>query len=240
MCFRKELNVLLLAGLLSVGGSVSLVHAQTPPPAPASSSTASGERSEPEANSDQKKQEAAEGTEAFKRSPSVIQLGRMVGLSPAAASSAFEWLNFLILAAAILYGLFRALPRVFRGRSETIQKDIVEARTATEQANARLAAVEQRLSKLDGDIATIRTDAERDAAAEEQRVQQQIAEETRRILAVADQEIAAASFQAQRDLRAYAAGLAVDRAASHLEISAEDDRVLIRNFVGKLTEGSRN
>ena len=201
---------------------------------------ASGNRAEPEANSGQKKQEAAEGTEAFKHSPSVIKLGSLVGLSPAAASTTFEWLNFLVLAAAVLYGLMKALPKAFRGRSERIQKDIVEARTATEQANARLAAVEQRLSKLDGEIAAIRAESERDAAAEEARTRQQIAEETQRILAAADQEIAAASSQAQRNLRAYAAEIAVDRAAAKLHISPEDDRVLIQNFAGRLTEGSRN
>ncbi len=216
------------------------MRAQTPPPAPASASTASGNRAEPEANNGQKKQEAAEGTEAFRHSPSVVKLGSMVGLSPAAASSVFEWLNFLVLAAAILYGLAKALPKVFRGRSENIQKNIVEARTATEQANARLSAVEERLSRLDGEIAAIRSESERDALAEEERVKQQIAEETQRILAAADQEIAAASSQAQRSLRAYAAEIAVDRAAGKLVISPEDDRVLIQNFAGKLTEGSRN
>ncbi len=230
------LSVIFFMGMLSA----PVIPAQTPSPEPASSSTAAGNRSEPEANNGQKRQEASEGTEAFRHSPSVIKLGSMVGLSPAAASSVFEWLNFLVLAAAVLYGLFKALPRVFHGRSESIQKDIVEARVATEQANTRLSAIEERLSRLDGEIAAIRSESERDAVAEEERVKQQITEETQRILAAADQEIAAASSQAERSLRAYAADLAVDRAASNLVISTDDDRVLIQNFAGKLTEGSRN
>ncbi len=214
--------------------------AQTLAPEHASSSTASGQRTEPQANSEQKKQEAEQGSEAFKRSPSVIKLGGMLGMQPATASSVFEWLNFAVLAGAILFALAKALPKLFRGRTEGIQKNIVEARSATEQANLRLAAVEDRLSKLDGEIAAIRAESERDAAAEEARVKQQIEDETRRIREVAEQEIAAASSQAERSLRAYAAEIAVDRAAAKLSISPEDDRVLIQNFASRLTEGSRN
>ena len=233
---RNAAAATLLACLLA-GPSL---HGQTPAPAPASSSTASGNRSEPEANSGEKKQEAAEGTEAFRRSPSVIKIGRMVGLQPATASSVFEWLNFAVLAAAVLYAMVRFLPRLFRSRTEAIQKNITEARTATEQAKSRLAAVEERLSKLDTEIAALRADSERDAALEKERIQQQIADETARILAAAEQEIGAASAQAQRSLREYPAGIAVDRAAANLQISAEDDRVLIQRFAGRLAEGSRN
>lgn len=237
---KMRLNLCIPFFLLALASSPVLLNAQTPAPAAGSASTASGQRSEPEANSGQKKQEAAEGSEAFRRSPSVIKLGGMLGMKPATASSVFEWLNFLVLGAAILYGLARALPKVFRGRSEGIQKDIVEARTATESANLRLAAVEQRLSKLDEEIAAIRAESERAAAAEEAHLKQQMEEETQRILHAAEQEIAAASSQAERSLRAYAAEIAVDRAASHLQISADDDRALIRSFAGRVTEGSRN
>ncbi len=215
------------------------VHAQAPEKA--SASTASGDRSEPEANSGQKKQEAAGGTEAFRNSPSVMKLGGMLGMRSSTASSVFEWLNFAVLAVAIGYALMRGLPKVFQGRSATIQKNIVEARVATEQANLRLAAVEERLGKLDGEIAAIRAESEREAAAEAARAKQQIADEAQRILQAADQEIAAASAQAGRTLRAYAAEVAVDRAAQRLEISADDDRALIRSFAARLTAaGSKN
>ncbi len=221
--------------------SASAAWAQVPEPKTASSSTASGNRTEPEANSTQKKQEAEGGTEAFRNSPSVIKLGSMLGMKPATASSVFEWLNFAILAGAILYALAKALPKIFKSRTATIQKNIVEARAATEQANLRLAGVEERLSKLDEEIASIRAESEREAAAEAERVKQQIADETQRILAAADQEIAAASAQAGRTLRAYAAGIAVDRAAQRLEISADDDRALIQNFAARLNAaGGKN
>ena len=223
--------------------SASPVLKAQPKPAgtaqPASPSTASGQRSEPEANTAPEKSDPTE--ELKKPSQSVIKLGGMVGMSPSASVVAFNWINFLVLAAAVLYALAKALPKVFRGRTEDIQKSIVEARIATEEARARLSAVEARLGKLDGEIAALRADSDRAAVEEEQRLHAQGEEEKARILQAAEQEISAASAAAQRSLRAYAAEIAVDRAAAQLHITPEDDRVLIENFAGKLgVEGSRN
>ena len=217
---------------LTLATSAPVLHAQEA--APASASTTSGQRSEPEAQPE-------DPEEALKKpSPSVIRLGHMLGLQPETASAAFEWFNVIVLFPAVGYGLVKALPKAFRARTESIQKNIVEARVATEEARARLAAVEARLGKLDGEMAALRSENDKAAAEEEAHIHATIEEEKQRILQAAEQEIAAASAAAQRDLRAYAAGIAVDRAAAQLNITPEDDRVLIANFAGKLTEGSRN
>lgn len=202
----------------------------------ASSSIASGQISEPEAA------ENADPAEELKKpSTSVAKLGGMMGMQPSTSVLAFQWLNFLVLAGVVMYGLAKALPKVFRSRTEKIQKDIVEARVATEEARARLTAVEARLGKLDGDIASLRSENEQAATEDEQRMRAQVEEERQRILQSAEQEIAAASTAAQRALREYAAGIAVDRAAAQLEITPEDDRILIERFAGRLHgEGSRN
>jgi F-type H+-transporting ATPase subunit b len=50
----------------------------------------------------------------------------------------------------------KVLPKTFRNRSTAIQKHLVDARTATEEATARLSSVEDRLSKLDDQIAAMR------------------------------------------------------------------------------------
>lgn len=176
-----------------------------------------------------------------KPSPSVTKLGGLVGLSPQASVLVFQWLNFLVLAVVVVYALAKALPKAFRGRSQAIQKDMVEARVATEEARARLTAVEARMSALDAEIAALRAEGERAGAEEERMLHAQAEEEKARILQSAEQEIAAASSAAQRSLRAYAAGVAVDRAAAQLHITPEDDRLLIENFASRLRpEGSQN
>ena len=218
-------------------------HAVIPAPAgtaaPASQSTASGQRSEPEANAGKGSEDPAAILKHA--SPSVTKLGSMVGMGPETSVFVFNWINFLLLAGAVLYMLARMLPKAFHTRSENIQKGIVEARVATEEARARLAAVEARLGKLDDEIAALRNESERAAAEEEQRIRAQAEEEKVRILQAAEQEIAAASAAAQRSLRAYAAEVAVQRATAQLRISPEDDRILIESFAGRLrAEGSRN
>ncbi len=234
---RIRLVFTFLLALLCIGAPV--LRGQTTHAGAVSSSNASGEKSTPEAATGSEKPDPAE--ELKKPSPSVMKMGGMVGLGPAASVTVFNWINFLVLAAAVLYGLAKALPKAFRGRTEHIQKNIVEARVATEEARARLTAVEARLSRLDGEIAALRADSDRAAAEEEQRLHAQGEEEKARILQAAEQEIAAASAAAQRMLRAYAAEIAVDRAAAQLNITQDEDRVLIEAFAGRLgAEGSRN
>ena len=109
-------------------------RAQSAAGAPAAHTTASGQRFTPESNDAEKKQENEGGTEAFRLSPVVQKLGGMLGMRPQTASSVFEWLNFLVLAAAIAYFVARAVPLLLRRRGEGIQKGIVEARSATEEA----------------------------------------------------------------------------------------------------------
>lgn len=229
------------AALLALTLATPVVHAQEA--VPASPSTASGQKYEPEAakGENPERKEAEGGEEAFRKSPSVIKLGHMLGMEPGTASAVFEWFNAIILLGAVGFGLVKALPKAFRARTEGIQKNIVEARVATEEAKARLSAVEGRLAKLDGEIASLRAENEQAAAEEEVRIHAQAEEEKKRILEAAEQEITAASNAATRDLRAYAAEIAVDRAASQLNITPEDDRILIESFAGKLgAEGSRN
>lgn len=227
----------MMLGVLLLAPAAAL-HAQEKPAGTrgaTSASVASGAKSTPLAV------ENDPAEDLKKPSTSVIKLGGMVGMKPETSVLAFQWLNFLVLAAVVLYALAKALPKAFRGRSETIQKEMVEARVATEEAKARLSAVEARMSALDARIAALRAESDRAGAEEEQKLHAQAEEEKARILQSAEQEIAAASAAAQRSLRAYAAGIAVDRAAAQLQITPDDDRVLIESFASRLRpEGSRN
>ena len=128
----------------------------------------------------------------------------------------------------------KALPKTFRARNTAIQKHLVDARTATEEANARLGNVEARLASLDEQIAAMRTQAEKDSALDEQRIKAAAEEEKQKILAAAEQEIAAATLQAHRQLQKYAAELAIEQASRKLVMSAETDRLLIQNFAARL------
>jgi F-type H+-transporting ATPase subunit b len=177
---------------------------------------------------------AEDSNEAYKHSAMVQKLGGMMGMSTDTAAIVFEIFNFAILAVLLGGFLIKTLPKTFRNRTSSIQKELVDARTATEEASTRLTGIEDRLSKLDGQIADMRLQAEKDAISEEQRIRAVAEEEKARILAAADLEISSASLSAQRSLQKYAAELAIDQAARKLIVTAETDRLLVQGFTRRL------
>jgi F-type H+-transporting ATPase subunit b len=194
-----------------------------------------GEASMPVNSVPEKTQEIKDENDEYRHSPAVQKLGSMIGLNAEQAATAFTVFNFLILAIGVGYVMLKTLPKAFRNRTSRIQKQLVDARTATEEASARLNSVEARLAKLDDQIAEMRSHSEADAVKEEQRMRASIEEEKSKILAAAEAEIQAATSAARRDIQQFAAGLAVEQAARKLVVTAETDRLLIENFARQLT-----
>lgn len=180
--------------------------------------------------------EEEDETAVYKNSPSVRKIGGMMGLSPKASSSAFEYFNFVLLAGLVLYYLAKALPKAFASRQKKIDQQLVEARAATEEAHERLQVVEARLGRLDQQIEELRKRAEEEGAADEQRIRQSIEEERKKVVAAAEQEIAVAASSAQNDLRRFAAELAMERASGQLQLTEQQDRTLVHSFAANLAD----
>jgi F-type H+-transporting ATPase subunit b len=168
-------------------------------------------------------------------SPHVVEWGAKLGLNPEQAATAFTVTNFVLLALGVAWLVVKFVPKTIRDRNATIQKGLADARTATEEARERLSGVEERLGKLDGEIAAMRALAEQDAARAELRIKATVEDEKVRILATAEQEIVSATSHAQKQLQQYAAVLAIEQAAHKLAISAETDRLLVQGFAQRLT-----
>ena len=184
--------------------------------------------------------EQEQGDDVYRHSASVRLLAKWLHLDKETAARLFEYLNFSILAGAVLFGLSKYLPKTFRANREEIQHKLTEARTATEEARERLAAIEQRLSRLDEEIAGIANQAEKDSVEDEARIKASIEAERQRIMEAVSRDIAAASSAAQRDLKRFAAGLAVDRAAQRMALTENEDRALIQEFSQNLSHQARN
>ena len=193
-----------------------------------------GSESTPAAQSSEANKAEEDENDVYRKSPMVRKMGAAVGMNPDQASTAFQWVNFGILAVLLGWFLLKALPKAFRNRNTVIQKHLVDARTATEEASARLGNVEARLAKLDSEIAAMKAQADTDSAADEQRIKATVEDEKKKILEAADQEIAAATTQAHRQLQRYAAELAIEQAGRKLAINAETDRLLIQSFARRL------
>ena len=230
---RRPPFLAVVLGLALVATPTSLLHAQDP-----ERQSVSGQPATPSQQSSVDVHREEDENDVYRHSTTVRFIGRKLGMSPERAATTFEFLNFFVLAALVIWALARALPKTFRARSSGIQKQLVEARAATEQASVRLNSVEDRLGKLDEQISGMRRQFEVDAAAEEQRMHASVEAEKAKILAAAEQEIQAATGEARRQLQQYAAELAIDQAAKKLVISAETDRLLIQNFAKRLTRAS--
>jgi len=231
LALRFRLAVLLALPLAFLSVPALSLAQGNPAPAVVPANAPSGEHmDEPESNAQM---------EAFRHSDAVKSLARHLNLSVETTARIMEILNSAILIGLILWFLVRFVPKAFRKRNDTLQKQLIEARLAATEANERLAVVEERLSKLGIEIDAIRAQTERDSVEDEKRVQQSLETERQRIVASAEQEIDAAGAAAQRDLRKFAAQLAVNRARQEIRISGDDDRTLIRAF-GESLNGGRN
>jgi len=94
--------------------------------------------------------------------------------------------------------------------------------------------VEGRLARLDADIAAMRGEAEQNARAEEQRIQVSGEEERKRIVTSAQQEIDMAANNARRELKSYAAALAIDLAEKKIHVDRSSDEALVREFTAHM------
>ena len=242
MAFRKIKTVLravlLILFMLGVAGTLrSGAQGQTATPQKQHVEAAPKNRRGPAQQLAHETREAAgEGdeTEEFKKSASVKLIARLTGLSLGGAYLFSVILNFAVIAGVLLWAGRKYLPGMFSARTAAIQKAMQEAQKASEEARRRLAEIESRLMRLDGEIGMMRDAAEKEAAAEEARIQAAAQEDARKMLESAQQEIASAVKAARRELTAYAAELAVGLAQKQIHVDPATDRTLVRNFADEL------
>jgi F-type H+-transporting ATPase subunit b len=238
MALAQRLARILLALLMITGAGMAFARAQqAPSPKPTQSNDDSAHR--PMGPAQELVHESNETTE-FKQSPSVQLVSRLTGLNLRQSYWLSVVLNFVVIAVIILWAGRKFLPGMFRARTAAIQKAMQEAQKASEEARRKLADIEARLAKLDVEIGRMREAAEKEGAAEVVRIQAGAQEDARKIVAAAEQEIAAAVKAARRQLTAYAGDLAVSLAQKQIRIDATTDHALVRNFAGQLISTSEN
>jgi len=245
MTAQKVVRAGLLTVLMLGYASIVPLRAQEPPASPEQKQATENSAEQPggpgrqlahQSNeaAGEEKDEMAE----FKQSASVRGIAKLTGLNLQQAYWLSVVLNFVVIAAAIVWASRKYLPGMFRDRSAAIQKAMQEAQMASEEARRRLADIESRLMKLDVEIGMMRDAAEKEGAAEEARIQAAAAEDARKIVTSAEQEIAAAAKAARRQLTAYAADLAVGLARKQIHVDAATDQALVRNFALELGASS--
>jgi F-type H+-transporting ATPase subunit b len=224
---QLSLTLVSLGLLLGISGSA---FARPAPPEKAQENTAAQGESKHASNAPEK----ADPEEAIRHSAPVKAIARMTGLDVDKAYWLCIIFNLVVLLVVLGIPMKKRLPGFFKGRTEVIQKRLEESRKTTEEARRRLAEVEDRLSRLDTEIAQMRSEAEAGAQAEEQRVLAAVEEERRRIVQSAEQEIAMAANSARRELKAFAADLAVDLAEKKIQSRQIADQSMVQEFASQL------
>lgn len=229
----RVLQCLTLLGLLAAAAHPMRVHALTSGAAQDIQQPAT-----PNADKMDAPDTSAE-TEEYRHSAAVQTIAHKLGLKTETTAQIFEDINSGALLLAIVIVIWKVLPKIFRRRSDTLQKELTLAQAATEDANRRLTEVEARLLRLDGEIEAIRQQAEKDSVEDEKRIHAALEAERERIIASAEQEIGALQAAAQRELKKFAADLAVDHALRKLQLTTDADRALVKEFGKTLSGGGK-
>jgi F-type H+-transporting ATPase subunit b len=165
------------------------------------------------------------------------------GAAESEPSVLWKWANFLILAAGLGYLIAKNLPAFFQSRTASIQKSIVEAQQAKLDAERRASEMDARMNALGAEIERFRTQAQGEMEQEGARIRRETAEQIQKLERQAEIEIESAGKLARRELRAYAAELAVDLAEKRIRarLDAPTESALINGFVQDLKQKeSRN
>jgi F-type H+-transporting ATPase subunit b len=161
--------------------------------------------------------------------------------SSAVSTEIFKWINFAIVAGALIWVFAKKLPPVFRANAEKISSAITKAAAAKAEADRQLKDAEQRLARLEQEVGKLREEAQREGVAEAERIRALASSDSEKIGVAAKAEIAAAERAARIELKALAAKLAVDGAESLLakQLTAQNQDALIAGFVKSL-QGNPN
>jgi F-type H+-transporting ATPase subunit b len=235
--FLRYACLLIACCLLVVLGSAQSRPAASAQQSPSASTAESATpKQDAKSGGDAGTKEAAEKNEndQFRHSPSIAFMARHLGISLDAAYWIGTLLNFAILAGAIFFGLKKSLPTFFRNRTSAIQKQMEEARRASDDANKRLKEIEAKLSRLGAEITDLHGAAAAQSKQDEARLKAALEEEKNKVLRSAEQEIAAAASSARRELQTYAANLVVGLAEKQIKVDVNTDQTLVKDFTEQL------
>jgi F-type H+-transporting ATPase subunit b len=151
-------------------------------------------------------------------------------------SPIWKWANFAILAAGLGYLMAKNLPALFSARTKEIQKGISESQQMKLDAERRSAEMDARLSALGADIEKFRTQSAAEMQQEGDRISRDTAAQIKKIEEHAAVELDSVGKTARRQLKEYAAELALGLAEERLRARMDNatESALVDDFVRDL------
>src|SRR6266849_127253 len=127
---------------------------------------------------------------------------------------AWKFVNLAIFVGAMIFILTRKvkLGEAFRTRRENIKQELARAQQERDAAVAKLKEVEERLARLDTEVAEIQERSKREVAEERERIARSTETEIAKLSEQAQREIESAGKTARHELRLYTAEQSVSLA----------------------------
>jgi F-type H+-transporting ATPase subunit b len=142
-----------------------------------------------------------------------------------------DLINLVLLIAVLVYFLRKPLGQFFSTRSREIEEGLEKGRKALESAQAQLAAADEKLRNVEGEITELKEAAARETEAERERMRRLAEQEAQRIIDSARSVIESTAQAAKLDLRRFAARQAGELAEELLRQRLNDasrDRLVAR------------
>ena len=151
---------------------------------------------------------------------------------------AWKFFNLAIFVFALVFILTRKakLGDIFKARRETIKQELARAQQERDAAIAKLKEVEERLGRLDIEVAAMKEQSKREAAEERERIARSTETEITKLSEQATREIESAGKAAKKELRRFTAEQSVQLAEQYIrrELKPEDDARLIASNIEEL------
>jgi F-type H+-transporting ATPase subunit b len=153
----------------------------------------------------------------------------------------FKWINFALVTGVIVWLCVKKGPAFFGRRADVISADIQKSTEAKKKADQQLLDAETKLQNLEREVGDLRAAAQRESAAEAERMRDLTVTDEQKIAEAGKAEVVAAERAARLELKALAANLAVSGAESLLvkQLTPAAQEALINNFV-KTLDGRPN
>src|SRR6266550_7482 len=150
----------------------------------------------------------------------------------------WKFVNLAIFVIVLVVAMrkFFGVPQMFRDRKESIRAELEKARTERDAALAKLKEVEERLTSLNSQVATIKERSMIEAQEERERIARSTQDEIAKLTAQAQREIENSSTVAKKDLRRFTAEQSVRLAEEMIkrDIRPDDDARLFKRGIDEM------
>ena len=148
----------------------------------------------------------------------------------------WKFANLAIFTGVGIYILRKPISQALQSRRGAIQQELITAQNERDQALARVAEADSRLSGLDDDVHKVQEQAREEATSERQRITASTEREIEKLKQQAQREMETADKLARKELREFLAEKSVQMARESIrtQMRPEDDTALIQENIGAL------